>query len=51
MHPVDVGKTAFRTHDGHYEFLVMPFGLPMYLPLFMKGLTGYYQKFIKDYVR
>jgi len=23
----DVPKTAFRTHYGHYEFLVLPFGL------------------------
>ena len=23
----DVSKTALRTHEGHYEFLVMSFGL------------------------
>ena len=27
VYPEDVPKTTFRTHDDHYEFLVMPFGL------------------------
>jgi hypothetical protein len=27
MEPADVEKTAFRTHHGHFEFLVMSFGL------------------------
>ena len=27
---IDVPKTAFRTRYGHYEFLVMPFGLTMH---------------------
>lgn len=31
LHPPDIEKTTFRTHDGHYEFSVMPhllFSLP-----------------------
>jgi hypothetical protein len=27
MHPDDIEKTVFRTHHGHFEFLVIPFGL------------------------
>jgi hypothetical protein len=27
MHQSDVEKPAFRTHHGHFEFLVMAFGL------------------------
>ena len=27
MHPSDIHKTVFRTHNMHYEYLVMPFGL------------------------
>ena len=26
MKEEDVKKTTFRTHEGHYEFLVMPLG-------------------------
>ncbi|RDX97496.1 hypothetical protein CR513_19715, partial [Mucuna pruriens] len=28
----DIRKTAFQTHEGHYEFLIMPYDLTMPLP-------------------
>ena len=27
MKEEDISKTTFRTHEGHYGFMVMPFGL------------------------
>jgi len=30
----DIKKTSFRTHEGHYEFLVCLLGFPMPLQLF-----------------
>jgi hypothetical protein len=50
MHPDDIERTAFRTHHGHFEFLVMPFGLcnaPSTFQALMNDILGHYlRKFV-----
>lgn len=46
----DVPKTAFRTHRGHYEFLVMPFGLSNTPSTFQTTMNDLFQPFLRHFV-
>ena len=46
----DVPKTAFRTHYGHYEFLVMPFGLANTPTTFMDLMNLVFQPYLDRFV-
>jgi hypothetical protein len=46
MHPTDIEKTIFRTHQGHFEFTVMSFGLTN-APATFQGLIN---DVLSDYI-
>jgi hypothetical protein len=46
----DVPKTTIQTHYGHYEFLVLPFGLTNALALFMDLMNRVFQSHLDKYM-